>query len=516
MSRERESGRGTGLPPVIGQLTDRLGDRTGATLIPEPYPRAVWSPYATAAVLVIVLLTIEGALLIEPGASSIEQVARTTQLVVFPVIALGGLMLSFQHRISDDAEVAWISVCLIAYAVPGMVLAGLRVADNHLSVREPGWILVVHLPLAMAMLVAVRRADRTPLRVDPIGVGFGVGLLVAAACVVAYHLAPGAATSRQWVMATASVGLFVTCVGLAVAVRRLVVLPPWCRDRMALGTMLLLVNHLSISLPAGTASSLIAIVTGVLGAVVMLDVAVALLRSAVIDQHGVVVDLAGRVAVMEAGDRESQARLHELTNSIAGIAVASSLIHGDTPISAEQRQRLEEMLESESHRLARVLGGDRLAEAAHDVDEQPAVPEVAILDVDEVIRPIVTSHLALRRPVRWQPSGQIAHGDADAVSEVINILVDNAARHAPDSEIDVAVSRVADSVEIAVHDNGPGIPDEVRRQRYEWGGRGPESHGKGIGLFLAHQLMATDGHSLRLDMNATGTTFVIELPLVRN
>jgi len=168
------------------------------------------------------------------------------------------------------------------------------------------------------------------------------------------------------------------------------------------------------------------------------------------------------------------------------------------------------MLESESHRLARLLGRDR----PHLTAETPPSRTLAIFNVDDVIRPIVTSHQVLQRRVHWEPTGDVARGDADAMAEVINILVDNAARHAPDSEITVEVGRKAGSLEITVRDNGPGLPAEVRRRLFEWGGRGADSKGKGIGLYLAHQLVTTSGHSLRLDMNVSGTTFVIELPLL--
>lgn len=478
----------------------------------RPYPRSVWSVAATAVVAALVLFGIGAAAVIEPRARTLEGLATTTQFVLFPIIMLAGLLFSFHDRATDCGESAWVAAGLTAYGVPGIVLAGLRAVDSGLAVRTAGWVVAFHLPLAVVMLIVSRRADRMMLHVEPTVAGALAGLLVAAGCIGGYHLAPGLIVNElPALMLALEVGLFATCLALALSVRHLDLLPGWCTDRLALVAVALAVNHLAIAQRPEPAISVLAAVSGLVGAVAVLDVAAALLRSALAEQRDVTLDLADRVALMEADDRDSQARLHELTNSIAGIAVASTLINGDGSLSPGQRRRLEQMLESESHRLARLLGGDRLADA---VEAAISPPELPILDVDEVIRPIVTSHRALRRRVRWQPSGELARGDADAMAEVINILVDNAARHAPDSEIVIEVTRRAHSLDVAVRDHGPGLPAEVRRRLFEWGERGPASDGKGIGLFLAHQLVTTNGHTLRLDMNVSGTTFVVELPLL--
>lgn len=72
------------------------------------------------------------------------------------------------------------------------------------------------------------------------------------------------------------------------------------------------------------------------------------------------------------------------------------------------------------------------------------------------------------------------------------------------------------TVDIRVTDFGRGIPQEQRSQIFDWGGRGSDSRGEGIGLSLARRLMTEDGGSLRLaDDQHGGSSFVISLPAAR-
>ncbi|MFI2708338.1 sensor histidine kinase, partial [Nocardioides sp. CER28] len=112
----------------------------------------------------------------------------------------------------------------------------------------------------------------------------------------------------------------------------------------------------------------------------------------------------------------------------------------------------------------------------------------------------------------WSPCGLRVNAQPDAVAEVINILLDNAAKHGR-SSAEVAVSLVGDIVEIAVHDDGPGVDDALRTRLFDWGARGPRSSGQGIGLHIAHELMQRQGGYLEIrDGRSGGATFVMGLP----
>jgi signal transduction histidine kinase len=138
--------------------------------------------------------------------------------------------------------------------------------------------------------------------------------------------------------------------------------------------------------------------------------------------------------------------------------------------------------------------------------------EGAVMDLDETIGTLVVSHESRGNEVRWSPSGLHVRAQPDAVAEVLNVLLDNAAKHGR-SRTDVTVTRAGDIVEVAVHDDGPGVGDSLRDRVFDWGARGPDSNGQGIGLHIAHELAQRQGGYLQVrDSNAGGATFVIGLP----
>jgi two-component system sensor histidine kinase KdpD len=83
--------------------------------------------------------------------------------------------------------------------------------------------------------------------------------------------------------------------------------------------------------------------------------------------------------------------------------------------------------------------------------------------------------------------------DARAVSEVVYTLIENAAKYSPaGTQITVEATRSSDeTVQIAVEDQGPGIPLHLRERVFErfFQAAGPgslnKSHASGLGLGLA-------------------------------
>jgi signal transduction histidine kinase len=159
------------------------------------------------------------------------------------------------------------------------------------------------------------------------------------------------------------------------------------------------------------------------------------------------------------------------------------------------------MVQAELARLGRLLN-----------DSEPVVPRPRTADLDETIERLALSQEARGNVVHWQRSGQRVAAEPDAVAEVINILLDNAAKHG-EAGAEVAVSTRHDTVEISVSDSGPGVAPDVRDRLFLWGSRGPRSTGHGIGLHIAHDLTRRQGGYLELRESTTGrgTTFVVGL-----
>jgi signal transduction histidine kinase len=201
-----------------------------------------------------------------------------------------------------------------------------------------------------------------------------------------------------------------------------------------------------------------------------------------------------------ATTRIDHARLHEIKSSLAGIASATQLIH-DRPvgITAQRRDLLEDMVQAELARLGRLLS------------DAPSVPRPRTADLDQTIGRLALAQEARGHTVRWSRTGQRVAAEPDAVAEVINILLDNAAKHG-NADAEVEVSADADTVEISVTDSGPGICPDVRDRLFSWGARGPQSAGRGIGLHIAQDLTRRQGGYLEVrDHPLRGTTFVVGL-----
>jgi signal transduction histidine kinase len=102
---------------------------------------------------------------------------------------------------------------------------------------------------------------------------------------------------------------------------------------------------------------------------------------------------------------------------------------------------------------------------------------------------------------------------ADAMLEtVFEDLIENAIRHndRPDPEVRVLVEADEGTVSVNVEDDGPGIPDTVRRDVFDDGMTGDRS---GFGLHVVHLLVTLYDGSLSIsDRDPRGTVVTVTLP----
>ena len=91
-----------------------------------------------------------------------------------------------------------------------------------------------------------------------------------------------------------------------------------------------------------------------------------MLRLAIRENTTTVDALHDRVAQVEQAVREDRERLHEINATIAGIATATRLIHDGPELTADRKDLLQDMLDSEIARLERLV--DHRSAHLHDVD----------------------------------------------------------------------------------------------------------------------------------------------------
>ncbi|MEU0270153.1 ATP-binding protein [Nocardioides sp. NPDC006303] len=220
--------------------------------------------------------------------------------------------------------------------------------------------------------------------------------------------------------------------------------------------------------------------------------------------------------------RDERARLHEAASALAGIRAATTLLSSQRAIGDDRRAAMTAMVQSELERLERMVR--RQQDAARPEIPEPRADEMTademgraeVIDLDSVVATMVLAHEAKGTDVMWRPSRMLALGDSDQLTEALNVLLDNAAAHGSGSvRIEVRADEPAStSVEIAVTDDGPGVPPELRRRIFAWGVSRPGSTGQGIGLHAARDLMERQGGYLELVEASERTTFVLGIPML--
>jgi signal transduction histidine kinase len=114
------------------------------------------------------------------------------------------------------------------------------------------------------------------------------------------------------------------------------------------------------------------------------------------------------------------------------------------------------------------------------------------------------------------PGVPMARGDAGQIAQVMEHLVDNAAKYAAGGHVTVAVAPADGSVRVDVCDTGPGIrPEDVERVFAPFGrGRSAASKdGYGLGLYLARNIVVAHGGKLWIARTSrSGTCMAFTLP----
>jgi signal transduction histidine kinase len=172
------------------------------------------------------------------------------------------------------------------------------------------------------------------------------------------------------------------------------------------------------------------------------------------------------------------------------------------------------------HLLADLERLHRVAQRFERIGRPPRLERVALGGVVERIVTYFTPRLPrhahqVRFAVRAPAAGPYVIGDAVLLEWALEALVRNAidALSGRGGTITLAVDVAADRARLTVHDDGPGVPPEVRHRLFE-PGVSTKQGGWGLGLALARRIVE-DVHDGRLTLAAggPGTEFVLEVPL---
>ena len=228
-------------------------------------------------------------------------------------------------------------------------------------------------------------------------------------------------------------------------------------------------------------------------------------------------DLASEAEAVKRSERLKSALLdavtHDIRTPLTSIKASATLLLEDR----EANEQVEKLSSEEQQAMLRVIthGADRLDRFVEGIVDLARIEtgDMKLYRNWGAVDDIIDAALAQGEPLTRQHQIRVSvedelpvvRVDARAVAEVIYTLIDNASKYAPaDTLIIIEATRVADDmIEIAVEDQGPGIPAPLRERVFERFYRadsnGPAGgHSGGIGMGLAIAKGIVEAHSGRI------------------
>ncbi|QRN93046.1 PAS domain S-box protein [Archangium violaceum] len=131
---------------------------------------------------------------------------------------------------------------------------------------------------------------------------------------------------------------------------------------------------------------------------------------------------------------------------------------------------------------------------------------------------IATLHPGNPVHVRPGPEARVL-GDRARLAQVLTELLDNAARYSPEGyPVEVALTPDGDEVELSIHDEGIGIPEDRRQRVFDrfyraHAGTPHDRGGMGLGLYLSRGIVLHHGGRMELESReGEGTRVRVRLP----
>jgi signal transduction histidine kinase len=211
---------------------------------------------------------------------------------------------------------------------------------------------------------------------------------------------------------------------------------------------------------------------------------------------------------------------HELRTPLSQIRWFAELLHMGRLRSEAERQRSARIIDQEARRLTflveNVLSFARGGQRVHEVIPERSDLAAEVAAVIEMFAPVAETRGVRLHVVAEEQCTAMA--DRAALRQILLNLLDNAVKYGPPGQtVTIAVARGAETTQLSVEDEGPGIPEEecervfepfVRLERASKSSAG----GSGIGLAVVRELVGLQGGRVWLESGRTGgTRIVVEL-----
>ncbi len=214
---------------------------------------------------------------------------------------------------------------------------------------------------------------------------------------------------------------------------------------------------------------------------------------------------------------------HELRTPLAAIyGSAMTLRRDDVAVEEDQRDRLLDVIASESDRLARIvndiLWASRLESGRMQIEIESCDAAAIAEEVADVARTRVPDgiELAVTAPESLPPVA----ADPDTLRQILTNLLDNAVKYSPDGgRVELEVARSGGRLRFRIGDQGLGVPPAEQDRIFEKFFRLDPNltrgvGGTGLGLYISRELATRmNGRIWVVSDGRSGSTFYVELPV---
>jgi two-component system phosphate regulon sensor histidine kinase PhoR len=211
---------------------------------------------------------------------------------------------------------------------------------------------------------------------------------------------------------------------------------------------------------------------------------------------------------------------HELKTPLSVVRMFGEMLASGRVDNEEKRQQYLQIINTESERLSELI--DNLLDFAR-AERGRSSYAFAEADLSLVVSRTVQACRPRAKGVELvfeppDPPLELVRLDERAVSIAVANLIDNALKYAPEGRrVVIAIRSRGPAHEIAVTDEGPGIPVEERKRIFERFVRGKaaeetRARGSGIGLALVKHIAAAHGGRAWVEpASPQGSTFVFSI-----
>jgi two-component system sensor histidine kinase/response regulator len=211
--------------------------------------------------------------------------------------------------------------------------------------------------------------------------------------------------------------------------------------------------------------------------------------------------------------------VHDLKNPVSNLDLQAQLILRDPTLSARSRE-MASGIRSEVRSLMRLIMN--LLDIAKG-EEGRLSPSASSLDLERLVHDVIEacSAAAKSKSIAIEHSFEVTrlNADGDLLRRVLENLLDNALRHAPeDSTIRLTSRSGQGETELRIADGGRGVPPEMRERIFdpfvqiESNDGSTSRSGRGLGLAFCRLAVEAHGGRIWVEDASPGAAFCMSLP----